>query len=174
MSYPARAEGLVNINTQECCKKIRDVALKTCRKQWTIENGGKKGSGISVMMAWHDDDDYIRNPSAWAGSDSSSILKWKLTVLNSQFFLRLDRYYLTSSWENKQPNTFLEVINPKVDAVALPEFELAVYNFKAKSFLPWRFLPHHKVSTIVSVSSRVCVCACVCERFSHITKYLQL
>ena len=36
---------------------IRDVVLKTCRKQWTIEKGGEKGSGISVLMARHDDDD---------------------------------------------------------------------------------------------------------------------
>ena len=36
---------------------IRDVALKTCRKQWTMEKGGEKGSGISVQMAQHDDDD---------------------------------------------------------------------------------------------------------------------
>ncbi len=36
---------------------IRDVILKTCRKQWTIEKGGEKGSGISVLMARHDDDD---------------------------------------------------------------------------------------------------------------------
>ena len=36
---------------------IRDVALKTCRKQWTIEKGGEKGSKISVLMARHDDDD---------------------------------------------------------------------------------------------------------------------
>ena len=36
---------------------IQDVALKTCRKPWTIEKGGKKGSEISVRMAWHDDDD---------------------------------------------------------------------------------------------------------------------
>ena len=36
---------------------IRDVVLKTCRKQWTIEKGGKKGSGISVLMVRHDDDD---------------------------------------------------------------------------------------------------------------------
>ena len=34
---------------------IREVALNTCRKQWTIEKGGKKGSGISVLMARHDD-----------------------------------------------------------------------------------------------------------------------
>ena len=35
---------------------MQDVALKTCRKQWMIK-GGEKESGISVRMAWHDDDD---------------------------------------------------------------------------------------------------------------------
>ena len=34
-----------------------DVALRTCRKQWTIGKGGERGSGISVVIAWHDDDD---------------------------------------------------------------------------------------------------------------------
>ena len=38
---------------------IQDVALKTCRKQWTIEKGGRKESEISVLMARHDDDDNI-------------------------------------------------------------------------------------------------------------------
>ena len=36
---------------------IQDVALKTYRKRWTIEMGGKRGSGRSVLVAWHDDDD---------------------------------------------------------------------------------------------------------------------
>ena len=36
---------------------IRDVTLRTCQKRWTIERGGGRGSGISVLMAWHDDDD---------------------------------------------------------------------------------------------------------------------
>ena len=36
---------------------IRDVTLKTSWKQWTIEKGGEKGLGISVLMAWHNDDD---------------------------------------------------------------------------------------------------------------------
>ena len=42
---------------------ILDVVLKTSRKQWTIEKGGGKGLGISVLMAWHDDDDddYVIN-----------------------------------------------------------------------------------------------------------------
>ena len=35
---------------------IQDVALKTCQEQWTIEKGGKRGSGIFVLMAQHDDD----------------------------------------------------------------------------------------------------------------------
>ena len=34
---------------------LRDVVLKTCRKQWTI-GAGERGSGISVLIARHDDD----------------------------------------------------------------------------------------------------------------------
>ena len=37
--------------------KIRDVALKTCQKRWMIGRGGKRCSGISVLVARHDDDD---------------------------------------------------------------------------------------------------------------------
>ena len=36
---------------------IRDVALRTCRKQWTIGKGSERGSGISVLIARHDNDD---------------------------------------------------------------------------------------------------------------------
>ena len=35
---------------------IQDVALKTYQKRWTIEKGGERGSGISVLAARHDDD----------------------------------------------------------------------------------------------------------------------
>ena len=35
--------------------RIRDVALRTCRKQCTIGRGGEKGSEISVLMVRHDD-----------------------------------------------------------------------------------------------------------------------
>ena len=38
---------------------IRDVALRTCRKQWTIGRGGERGSEISVLMVHHHDDIYI-------------------------------------------------------------------------------------------------------------------
>ena len=36
---------------------IQDVAWKTCREQWTIETGGDRGSGKSVLAAQNDDDD---------------------------------------------------------------------------------------------------------------------
>ena len=37
--------------------RIRDVALKTCQRRWTIRKSGERGSGISVLVARHDDDD---------------------------------------------------------------------------------------------------------------------
>ena len=36
---------------------IQQLCLRTCRKQWTIEKGGKRVSGISVLMVRYDDDD---------------------------------------------------------------------------------------------------------------------
>ena len=37
--------------------RIRDIALKTCQRRWTIGRSGERGSGISVLAAWHDDDE---------------------------------------------------------------------------------------------------------------------
>ena len=37
--------------------RIRDVVVKTCLGRWTIGRSGERGSGISVLPAWHDDDD---------------------------------------------------------------------------------------------------------------------
>ena len=37
--------------------RIRDVALKTSQRRWTIGRSGERGSGISVLAARHDDDD---------------------------------------------------------------------------------------------------------------------
>ena len=39
--------------------RIRDVALKTYQRRWTIGRSGERGSGISVPAARHDDDDNI-------------------------------------------------------------------------------------------------------------------
>ena len=37
--------------------RIRDVALKTCLRWWTIGRSDERGSGISVLVERHDDDD---------------------------------------------------------------------------------------------------------------------
>ena len=37
--------------------RIRDVSLKTCQKRWMIGGSGERVSGISVLVAQHDDDD---------------------------------------------------------------------------------------------------------------------
>ena len=37
--------------------RIRDVALKTGQKRWTMGRSGERRSGISVLAARHDDDD---------------------------------------------------------------------------------------------------------------------
>ena len=39
--------------------RLRDVALKTYQRRWTIGRSGERGSGISVPAARHDDDDDI-------------------------------------------------------------------------------------------------------------------
>ena len=39
--------------------RIRDVVLKTCLGRWKIGRSGKRGSGISVLPARHDDDDDV-------------------------------------------------------------------------------------------------------------------
>ena len=46
-------------HTYRCYVRIRDVALKTCQKWWMIGRSGERGSGISVLVARHDDDIYI-------------------------------------------------------------------------------------------------------------------
>ena len=38
---------------------IRDVTLKIYQRRWTIGKSGERGSGISVLVARHDDDDDI-------------------------------------------------------------------------------------------------------------------
>ena len=44
-------------HTYSSSVRIRDVALKTYRRRWTIGRSGERGSGISVLAARHDDDD---------------------------------------------------------------------------------------------------------------------
>ena len=44
-------------NTYSSYVMIRNVALKTCQRQWMMGRSSERGSGISVKAARHDDDD---------------------------------------------------------------------------------------------------------------------
>ena len=57
--------------TYSSSARIRGVALRTCRKRWTIGMGGERGSGISVLMARQDDDD-DEKISVWVWLEFSS------------------------------------------------------------------------------------------------------
>ena len=46
--------------------RIRDVALKTCKWRWTIGRSAERGSGISMLVAQHDDDDDCSSKMALA------------------------------------------------------------------------------------------------------------
>ena len=46
--------------------RIRDVVQKTCLRRWTIGKSGKRGSGISVLPARHDDDDNDEQCIPWS------------------------------------------------------------------------------------------------------------
>ena len=41
--------------TYSSSEPIQDVALRICWKQWTIGRCGERRSGISVLIAWHND-----------------------------------------------------------------------------------------------------------------------
>ena len=44
-------------HTSSSYVRIRDVAMKTCQRRWTIGRSGERGSRISVPAARHDGDD---------------------------------------------------------------------------------------------------------------------
>ena len=45
--------------------RIQDVVLKTWLRRWTIGKSGERGSGISVLQAWHDDDEEENKLDIW-------------------------------------------------------------------------------------------------------------
>ena len=49
-------------HTYSSSVQIRGVALRICRKRWTIGRCGEKVSGISVPMARQDDHDFSTTP----------------------------------------------------------------------------------------------------------------
>ena len=54
----AKAGRSARTHVQQLCEDT-GCLLKTCLGRWTIGRSGERGSGISVLPAWHDDDDDI-------------------------------------------------------------------------------------------------------------------
>ena len=65
--------------------RMRDAALKTYQRRWTIGRSGERGSGISVLAAWHDDDDIStqKKESGW----------WKI-YYTDKIFVASKQYWL--------------------------------------------------------------------------------
>ena len=61
---------------------IRDVALRICRKQRTIGRGGEKGSGISLLIERHDDDDLSIKIDPRFVCDPSVIIRFRRIYFN--------------------------------------------------------------------------------------------
>ena len=84
---------------------IRDVALRTYRKQWTIGMDGERGSGISVLIAQHDDDDDI-----W-------ILYRPVIKLDAQITTKI-RLVFNCSLKNKESCSVNETAYPGINLLS--------------------------------------------------------
>ena len=78
--------------------RIRDVALRTCQKRWTIGRSGKKGSGISVLVVRQNEmmsvGNFQNNGKIWISCiDKALLFVGKNTVQAKQ---RLDKCYSDS------------------------------------------------------------------------------
>ena len=56
------------------CVPMQDIDSKTSLKRWTIETGGERESGKSVLAAWHDDNDN-EDWNTW-----NHLTLWKQTI----------------------------------------------------------------------------------------------
>ena len=80
---------------------IQDVALKTSWKQWTIEKGGGRGSGRSILIAWHDNDD--------DDDDDDDLYNITMLQLLSQFclyiwnnvFITIIHWFFFKTWHSQ-------------------------------------------------------------------------
>ena len=70
-------------HTYNSSVRIRDVALKTCQKRWTIQRSDERGSGISMLAARHDDDDEsnIRRMPSWYAVRSYLFVSSLITLI---------------------------------------------------------------------------------------------
>ena len=108
--------------------RIRGVALRTCRKRWTIGRGGERGSGISVQIAWHDDDDnYLLRVLI--------IIKYLKLCANRLLLLSSlsNRFYSQLGLQNTQTFSLQRVKTPPTSP------EMTLNNLVVRYHLRWMF-----------------------------------
>ena len=72
--------------------RIRGVTLKTCQKRWMIGKSSERRSGISVLAAWHDDDDDL------------FITKLVITFVSVYVYIYIYIYITQWKWHSKCSN----------------------------------------------------------------------
>ena len=84
--------------------RIPDVALKTCQKRWTIGKNGERGSGISVLAAWHNDDDDVCQNVIMSLAIWKAILRFILSYITSEKSLvdQIMRIYIWSRMRDRK------------------------------------------------------------------------
>ena len=94
---------------------IQDVALKTFWERSTIESVGLRGSGRSVLAAWHDDDDDDDEFSHIFTSACSSIYVYIYVKLFSEspWSNHLDVWFWHRSKQVRSPVTLLRSLSDK-------------------------------------------------------------
>ena len=84
---------------------MQDVALKTFWERWTIETGGGRRSGRSVLALRHEDDDHSSLVS-WPGPDDlflSQNVREFIRILFCVSFSNMVKFYLFAQFLVDQP-----------------------------------------------------------------------
>ena len=80
---------------------IQDIALKTFWEWWTIETGGERGSGRSVLTAWYDDD-----------NDEEGSINFKTEVEFTKTEMNNNEWYI-NFLQNSSIGTFFAIYSYK-------------------------------------------------------------
>ena len=97
--------------------RIWDVALRTCQKRWTIGRSGKRGSGISMLVAQQDDDNdlwYRRKLTFYEKKNHQGVIIYRQYLINLNALL----FGITIHWPNplQRSKTSTQKERPEYDA----------------------------------------------------------
>ena len=154
--------------------RIRDVALKTGQRWWTIRRSGERGSGISALVARHDDDD---------DDLSIVILKWAFNYLLLAVIFDIlfneEAYAWTNGYSRKKcypqwllldwPFSFLEkgryCHQVRILGTKFACFIFVVSCWKTQKMLRKMNTLQSQIEAWMDACNYVCICGYGCEYF---------